>query len=103
MYKLLEETPNHGRAFAQAVKEVLRRETTWVEWKKGKNLGECEREPAAHKDGRPAAVERWHVGLQRQHSMLDSSGTMKQSLTASCGCGFCWRLLLFRGTTRQSG
>jgi hypothetical protein len=40
VYKLLEDTPNHGRQFANAVKEVLRRETTWVEWKKGKNLGE---------------------------------------------------------------
>lgn len=40
VYKLLEETPHHGREFAKAVREVLRRETTWVEWKKGKNLGE---------------------------------------------------------------
>lgn len=40
MYKLLEATPKDGKEFAKAVREVLRRETSWVDWKKGKNLGE---------------------------------------------------------------
>jgi hypothetical protein len=41
VYKLLEATPKDGKEFAKAVREVLQRETSWVEWKKGKNLGEC--------------------------------------------------------------
>jgi hypothetical protein len=40
VYKLLEATPKDGKEFCKAVREVLRRETSWVEWKKGKNLGE---------------------------------------------------------------
>jgi len=40
VYQVLEATPQQGKDFAKAVREVLRRETTWVEWKKGKPLGE---------------------------------------------------------------
>lgn len=39
VYQVLEATPQQGKDFAKAVREVLRRETTWVEWKKGKPLG----------------------------------------------------------------
>jgi hypothetical protein len=40
VYKLLEATPQGGREFAKAVREVLAREMTWVDWKKGRVLGE---------------------------------------------------------------
>lgn len=35
VYQLLEATPKDGPAFAAAVRELLQRETSWVEWKKG--------------------------------------------------------------------
>lgn len=41
VYRLLEATPKDGKEFAAAVRQVLRRETSWVEWKKNRNLGEC--------------------------------------------------------------
>jgi hypothetical protein len=40
VYRLLEATPKDGKEFAAAVREVLRRETSWVEWKKNRNLSE---------------------------------------------------------------
>lgn len=41
VYRLLEATPKDGKEFAAAVRELLRRETSWVEWKKNRNLSGC--------------------------------------------------------------
>lgn len=53
VYQLLEATPQGGREFAKAVREVLAREMTWVDWKKGRVLGEsiCTTLASGYKNG----------------------------------------------------
>lgn len=39
---MLDATPERGKDFSRAVRDVLDRESTWVEWKKGgKGFSEC--------------------------------------------------------------
>lgn len=41
MYSVLDATPARGKDFSRAVRDILERESTWVEWKKGgKGFGE---------------------------------------------------------------